>query len=332
VRGGDGVLRRARLPGLAREGRREALVEALDREVRGPAQAVDEALRLLRLQAALAAQRDGEPDDDALDALHTRGLEHAREAGDAREEAALVRWLARSILFGSTPASDGIERCRSLLGDLHGRRDAEAGVLEALASLQAMRGEFDEARELYVNGGRTYSELGQKARLARLTAVGTRIELLAGDRDAAERELRAAYETYDARGERASVAAVAASLARLTCEQGREEEAEQLAHVAEESAAKGDVTTQVRRRAAQAMVLARRGEIGEAEALAREAVSLTEGAQFPDWRADTLLDLADVLRTAGRPEEANAATRDALRLYEAKGNVAAAESVRALLG
>ena len=34
-------------------------------------------------------------------------LEHAREAGDAREEAALVRWLARSILFGSTPAPDG---------------------------------------------------------------------------------------------------------------------------------------------------------------------------------------------------------------------------------
>ena len=269
---------------------------------------------------------------DAGGTAFERGLEHAREAGDAREEAALVRWLARSILFGSTPAPDGIERCRSLLEELHGRRDAEAGVLEALASLQAMCGEFDEARELYVNGGRTYAELGQNARLARLTAVGTRIELLAGDRAAAERELRAAYEIYDSRGERASVAAVAASLARLTSEEGREDEAEQLAQVAEESAAKGDVTTQVRRRAAQAKVLAGRGEIGEAEALAREAVSLTEGTQFPDWRADTLLDLADVLRTAGRPEEANAATRDALRLYEAKGNVAAAESVRALLG
>jgi hypothetical protein len=79
-------------------------------------------------------------------------------------------------------------------------------------------------------------------------------------------------------------------------------------------------------------VLARRGELTEAEALAREAVSYTEGAQFPDWRADTLLDLAEVLRPAGRPEEANAATRDALGLYEAKGNIAAAESVRVLLG
>jgi Flp pilus assembly protein TadD len=102
--------------------------------------------------------------------------------------------------------------------------------------------------------------------------------------------------------------------------------------VAEESAAKGDVTTQVRRRAAQAKVLVRRGELAEAETLAREAVSLTAGTQFPDWRADTLLDLAEVLRVAGRPEEANAAARDALRLYEAKGNSVSAEAVRSLLG
>ncbi|HXV32852.1 MAG TPA: BTAD domain-containing putative transcriptional regulator [Gaiellaceae bacterium] len=261
-----------------------------------------------------------------------RALEHARTAGDAREEASLVRWLARSLLFGSTPAPDGIERCEGLLEGLHGRRDAEAGVLEAMASLQAMCGRFDDARELYLRGGRTYAELGQNGRLARLTAVGTRIELLAGDRSAAERELRAAYELYEGRGERASLAAVAASLARLTSEEGRDEEAEELAHVAEESAAAGDVTTQVRRRVALARVRSHRGELGEAEALAREAVTLTEGTQFPDWRADTLLDLADVLRAAGREEEANAAARDALRLYEAKGNLASAERVRAVLG
>jgi tetratricopeptide (TPR) repeat protein len=219
-----------------------------------------------------------------------------------------------------------------MLADVQGRRDAEAGVLEALASLEAMCGRFDEARELHVRSSRTYAELGQKARLARLTAVGTRIELLAGDRAAAERELRAAYELYETRGERASVGAVAAALARLSSEAGREDEAESLARVAEEAAARGDVTTQVRRRAALAKVLARRGELGEAETLAREAVALTEGTQFPDWKADTLLDAAEVLRAAGRPEEANAAARDALRLYEAKGNLVSAEGVRALLG
>ena len=125
---------------------------------------------------------------------------------------------------------------------------------------------------------------------------------------------------------------MAASLARLTCEDGRDDEAERLARVAEESAAKGDVTTQVRRRAAQAKVLTRRGELVEAaETLAREAVAMTDGTQFPDWRADTLLDLAEVLRVAGRPEEANAAARVALRLYETKGNLVSADKARGLL-
>ena len=56
-------------------------------------------------------------------------------------------------------------------------------------------------------------------------------------------------------------------------------------------------------------------------------------ARLSPFRASALLaaDLAEVLRVAGRPEEANAAARDALRLYEAKGNLVSAESVRAQL-
>jgi tetratricopeptide (TPR) repeat protein len=163
------------------------------------------------------------------------------------------------------------------------------------------------------------------------TAVGTRIELLAGDRAAAERELRAAYAIYEASGERAYLAAVSASLARLLCELGRYDEAGQLAEVAERTAAKGDLTTQVRRRAAQAKVLAHRGALDEAEALAREAVTLTDGTEFPDWRADTLLDLSEVLRAAAHAEQANTAIRGAVRLYESKGNLVSAENARALL-
>jgi tetratricopeptide (TPR) repeat protein len=212
-----------------------------------------------------------------------------------------------------------------------GRRDAEVGVLEALASLEAMRGRFDEARDLHGRGGRTYAELGQKARLARLTAVGTRIELLAGDRAAAERELRAAYAIYEASGERAYLAAVSASLARLLCELGRYDEAGQLAEIAERTAARGDLTTQVRRRAAQAKVLAQRGALDEAEALARAAVTLTDGTEFPDWRADTLLDLSEVLRSAEHTEQANTAIREAVRLYDSKGNLVSADKARALL-
>jgi hypothetical protein len=46
--------------------------------------------------------------------------------------------------------------------------------------------------------------------------------------------------------------------------------------------------------------------------------------------ADVLLDLAEVLGLAGRPDEAEVATAEAVDIYERKGNVAAAERARAL--
>src|SRR5207249_12337653 len=49
-----------------REPGREALVEALDRDVDRRAQGLDEGLCLLRLRTALAAKRQRQADDDAL--------------------------------------------------------------------------------------------------------------------------------------------------------------------------------------------------------------------------------------------------------------------------
>ena len=43
------------------------------------------------------------------------------------------------------------------------------------------------------------------------------------------------------------------------------------------------------------------------------------------------LDLADVLRTLGRREEAERATQEGLALYRSKGNAAAAREAAALL-
>jgi hypothetical protein len=48
-------------------------------------------------------------------------------------------------------------------------------------------------------------------------------------------------------------------------------------------------------------------------------------------RGDAMLDLADVLRTCGRTEEAERAIRAGLEMYERKGNRAAAAQARSLL-
>ena len=92
-----------------------------------------------------------------------------------------------------------------------------------------------------------------------------------------------------------------------------------------------DVLTQAIVRAGRAKLCARRGKLDEAEAVAREGVALAETTEFVDLRGDGLLALAEVLRLGGRADEAADATRQALAIWEAKGNVVQAERARALL-
>jgi hypothetical protein len=81
----------------------------------------------------------------------------------------------------------------------------------------------------------------------------------------------------------------------------------------------------------RAKLLARRGELAAAEALAREAVTLADETDFTVLRGDAFMDLADVLRTARRETESRPFAEQALELYEQKGNVVAAERARRIL-
>jgi hypothetical protein len=78
-------------------------------------------------------------------------------------------------------------------------------------------------------------------------------------------------------------------------------------------------------------VLAARGELAEAEHLAREAVELYANAEAPNFQADVWMDLARVLGTAGKRAEAEEGAREALVLYERKGNAPAAALARSFI-
>src|SRR5207245_9376941 len=84
-------------------------------------------------------------------------------------------------------------------------------------------------------------------------------------------------------------------------------------------------------RQAKAGVLARRGELQAAEALAREAVEHAEQTDMLNNQAGARLSLAAVLELAQRHDDAFAAVEEALALYERKGNVAMVERARARL-
>jgi ATP/maltotriose-dependent transcriptional regulator MalT len=120
-------------------------------------------------------------------------------------------------------------------------------------------------------------------------------------------------------------------LAQAVYGQGRLDEASQLCRSTAADAAGDDIVTQVIWRCVQAKILARAGDLGEAETLARAAVALVAPTDLLSHRADAMLDLAEVLDVCGRGGDSYQAARDGLCLYEQKGHVVGARRARLLL-
>jgi ATP/maltotriose-dependent transcriptional regulator MalT len=211
--------------------------------------------------------------------------------------------------------------------ELAGNLAPDAEMLRSLAGLHAMEGRFDLARSLLADSDHIFEELGQTLNSA-ISQAAAIVELLAGDPAAAERSLRSGYEALEEMGERAYLSTTAAYLAQAIFAQGRHVEAEQLTELSEQLSASCDLATQVMWRGVRARVLVGRGETGAAERLAQEAVALAERSDFLNHRADTLMDLAQVLQAGRRVDESARATVQALALYEEKGNVAGAAKAR----
>jgi tetratricopeptide (TPR) repeat protein len=80
-----------------------------------------------------------------------------------------------------------------------------------------------------------------------------------------------------------------------------------------------------------ALARAASGDLDEAEAHARAAVEAFTTTDFIPFRADALLTLGDVLRSAGRTSDADAAFQEALDLYRQKGSLVSVEIAAARL-
>jgi class 3 adenylate cyclase/tetratricopeptide (TPR) repeat protein len=255
-----------------------------------------------------------------------RALVYARHADDRREEADILWWLAVSLYFGPTPADEGIRRCEQILEEGGGDRTVEAGTLGILAGLKAMRGHFTEARERFARSIAILEEMGIRLRMASRRTISGAIELLADDLVAAEHELRWGFERLEEMGEHHDLPGIAAQLAEALYRQSRYDEAEPFAAISE-----AEEHARMRWRSPRAKLLARRGELERAEDVARaEAQRAGQGDNLNSY-GNTLMDLAEVLRLAGRPGEAVSPVEDALRVYEEKGNVVAAAKAHGVL-
>jgi ATP/maltotriose-dependent transcriptional regulator MalT len=260
-----------------------------------------------------------------------RAVRHARLGGDERGAAAAALMYAMAAVYGPTPVREAIARCEEALAATAGNRKLQALLTLLMSPLHAMTGDFATARRLYADARASFDEIGAMTYSARTSLQSAVVELLAGDLDAAERELRRDYKTLEELDERYFRPTIAANLALIRARQDDFEDAARFASVAEEIAAADDVETQALWRSAKALVLAREGAQSAADTTARAAVDLLRRTDALVQIADALIVHASVLDNLGRSEDHETALLEAATLYERKGNVVSERATRAAL-
>src|SRR6266536_1506089 len=237
---------------------------------------------------------------------------------------------------GSEPPGDEplpAETCRRPRTSCRERRPcSRRGIARGRATIEAMRGNFDLAHELVRAGKAAAKEFGLEGHYsACLTAAGY-IALLEANFEDAEREFEEAVELFRRMGDVGHLSSYAPALAEALCAQGRYDEALPLTEEAERVSIADDMDAQVHWRRVRATILARRGQIEEAVRLATEAADLARRTDDLDKRGRALMDLAEVLKLAGRMQESGTAAREAVETFERKGNVVMTRAARLKLG
>jgi tetratricopeptide (TPR) repeat protein len=239
--------------------------------------------------------------------------------------------LASVLLAGPSPVEEAVRGCHELLAEAvaPGWRSF---VLPRLARLEAMRGRFDAAQEYLEEARIGRREWREPATLAMDWAHDAAIvESLAGRPATAEMVLAEACETLRGIGDHAWLSIHLGALANAVVEQGRLDEAIAFAKQASVLALPDNHVAQVLWRRGRARALATTGKRAPAERLAREAVAIRAGSDMLDDCAESLIVLADILGMRKKTTEAADTLGQALTLFEAKGNIVAAERAGASL-
>jgi tetratricopeptide (TPR) repeat protein len=254
--------------------------------------------------------------DDVVEAL-LQTLRYRRLAGYSQADTDL-EW---SLIIGPRPAGDAMQ----MMDELAVWRPPGSQDLPR-AALLAMLGRFDEAWPLAE---------ARASHLCDVTGNTSRdaydyLALIAGIEGARERACQYTAEMIQVTAPVDIPAATAKGrLARDLCHLGRFDEAERLLEEARAVPPTGS-GVRVMAAAAEALLLAHRGEFEQAEALARSAVSTAETRTDNIWwQAHTHEDLATVLERAGRTDEARDAFEQALAIWEQKQCLPCAERVLA---
>jgi class 3 adenylate cyclase/tetratricopeptide (TPR) repeat protein len=256
----------------------------------------------------------------------------AREAGDSGWEANAIGMHCLTLYWGPLPLDVCEQRSREALAEAErsGVSSLAATAYRVLARVAAHRGDLDGARRFVEAATAITREEGSLLPRAVDCISRAMVDMLAGDLTAAEQILRTGYAQLEEMGGLGPRVNVATLLARVLLLRGRNDDTEELTRVCERLAAPDQADAQVKWRSIRAIAVARRGEPGEAERLAREAVYLAGKTDQLDSRAEAHVDLAEVLLLGGRGREAEHELERSISLYQQKGNEVGERNARRL--
>jgi class 3 adenylate cyclase/tetratricopeptide (TPR) repeat protein len=258
-----------------------------------------------------------------------RDLHHSTLAGDRRGQMRAVTARAIAGDYGPEPVPSAITQCEEALALAAGNRRSEAIVMSYLAELEALNGNFENARKLCSRARAMLEDAGAGVHASSISTFSGPVELLAEDPAGAEEELRRDYEALAQMGETYFASTIAALRAEALYRLGRHDEAESFTRKAEELASEDDVWTQSIWRCVRAKLFVRNGGTpSQAIPLTRRAIEIVRTADAPVWLANALRDSADVFEACGDAAEAKELLAQALALYERKQATVPAEQVR----
>jgi tetratricopeptide (TPR) repeat protein len=263
-------------------------------------------------------------------AAFQEAIRHAAAAGNNREEMENLAWLAFTHVLGPSPAQDALLFCNEVASRASDSRKIQAYMLDASSRLEAMQGHFSEARKMIKKARELYDDLGLMGSSILAQAAGF-VEMQADDAIAAETELRSGCDKLMELEEHSALATVAAQLANALYAQKRYDEAQQFIELSERVSSVSDSEAQAVRRGCAAKILARQGNVREAERIARSAVRDVGESDSLTTHADILMDLGEILSVGRRQDEAFSPVQQALQLYEQKGNIVSAGKARKML-
>jgi class 3 adenylate cyclase len=228
-----------------------------------------------------------------------------------RREAREARGI--SLVFGPASIEEAVSFIEAEQGVTRG-----VGALTGIARLRALQGRFSEALDLNARARAGFEDLGDRYGVVATLSTEGEIEHRAGHHARAARLMRDSYDAMIATGDRSFASTVAAALGAVLLDLHEDDEAWQFGTIARETSSSDDVISQGPGRAVQARVLSRRGDHAAAEALAKKAVRIMEQTDYLYPRGDVVVHLANVLHESGKADEAIAAAREGLALYQRK--------------